>query len=596
MAVTVVKTPTGHKIIDQAIAGTIIDSLGDALVNFPYHALVTGDTIYLTSDIDEYNGFWYVTAIDTDNFKISEYSTAPFVEFYQEAEVDYYLTQDHEWNSIFLPIIYKATNDRWPVNTVDTARTISSASDDNGYTSMVLSGVLKATFERLEYVKIVDATDESLNGVFQIVERITTSEIVIDLPYDVDNDFTGATIQYYYNNYQVKVKVYAGLPGTHVWEPKKPAEEVAELSFTPDADGLVMFSIADYIKGKVAIKNNPLIFSYPLNLDAFTGFYISTSESFDVSDGYSLATEEDDYTADAFNGYAVAGKLAFKNTYSGDYADYIYTSGSPALWLTYNERLLAVEDKYFDISFIKNMVGTFTLTIDKYVSDYLTDTEVISYDDQGIGVYRIPIEAYAVYDSFCVRITTVASGGTTALALPALADWTTRSISGSLVDWTEGATPHVDLPGVSTVSPSNSEVIYADYAFIPGYDYQIDLDFTRTVNSGSDNPRNGLLRIYDDSFNILFSETLAASAGANVITINFTAINGATKVGFSFTSGADVDIDITAVDGTESSPTVEAAQITEEICIDLIESCEASEGFTPTDIRLTEDGDYRILE
>jgi len=104
MAVTVVKTPTGHKIIDQAIAGTIIDSLGDALVNFPYHSLVTGDTIYLTSDIDEYNGFWYVTAIDTDNFKISEYSTADFVEFYQEAEVDYYLTQDHEWNSIFLPI------------------------------------------------------------------------------------------------------------------------------------------------------------------------------------------------------------------------------------------------------------------------------------------------------------------------------------------------------------------------------------------------------------------------------------------------------------------------------------------------------------
>jgi len=51
MAVTVVKTPTGHKIIDQAIAGTIIDSLGDALVNFPYHAwylflLLPGNGLY----------------------------------------------------------------------------------------------------------------------------------------------------------------------------------------------------------------------------------------------------------------------------------------------------------------------------------------------------------------------------------------------------------------------------------------------------------------------------------------------------------------------------------------------------------------------
>ena len=42
---------------------------------------------------------------------------------------------------------------------------------------------------------------------------------------------------------------------------KKPFEEMAELSLTPDENGEVMFSIADYIKSKVAIKNNLTLFS-----------------------------------------------------------------------------------------------------------------------------------------------------------------------------------------------------------------------------------------------------------------------------------------------------------------------------------------------
>src|SRR5688500_17132324 len=115
--VTVVKTPQGHKIIDQAIAADIINSSGDALVVFPYHALTTGSFVYITSDIDEYSGFFEVTVIDYQSFKISEGSE--FVEFYQELEIEYYQTQPHDWSSIFLPIVYKASNDRWPINSVE---------------------------------------------------------------------------------------------------------------------------------------------------------------------------------------------------------------------------------------------------------------------------------------------------------------------------------------------------------------------------------------------------------------------------------------------------------------------------------------------
>src|SRR5688572_31641348 len=119
--VTVVKNPTGHKIIDQAVNGEVTDSGGDALVTFPYHGLATGDFIYVVSDIEDYNGFWYVTSIDANSFKLSEYDGADFVGFEQELEIDYYQTNSHEWSSIFLPIIYKLSNDRWPTNTVDTA-------------------------------------------------------------------------------------------------------------------------------------------------------------------------------------------------------------------------------------------------------------------------------------------------------------------------------------------------------------------------------------------------------------------------------------------------------------------------------------------
>ena len=51
--VSVVKTPQGHKIIDQAVSAFIGDATGTAVVVFDYHALTTGDYVYIVSDIDE---------------------------------------------------------------------------------------------------------------------------------------------------------------------------------------------------------------------------------------------------------------------------------------------------------------------------------------------------------------------------------------------------------------------------------------------------------------------------------------------------------------------------------------------------------------
>jgi hypothetical protein len=594
--VTVVKRPQGHKIIDQAIASTIIDSSGDALISEPYHALTTGAIVYIESDIDEYNGFWYVTVIDYQTFKISEHSQADFVEFYQEAEIDYYQTNEHDWSSVFLPIVYKAENDKWPTNSLDTAQTVSSFSDDNGFTQLTLSGSLRGSVKALEFVKISGASDEELNDIWQIVEVTSTSNVVINLPYDSSLSFAGATVQYYYNNYQVKIKIYSGLAASHPWNAKKPYEEVAELSLTPDENNEVMFSVAEYIRTKVAIKNNTTIFSYPLNLDAFTGFYISVAETFDQSDNYTLYTTDAVYQNDAFNGYAIAGKLPFKNMYSGDYADYVYTSGSPALWLTLMERPIAVENHFFDISFIKNIVGTFNLIIDKYVSDYLTQTIVIPYSDQGIGVYRMPITADANYDSFCIRVVTDAhqeEQETTETEDFDLSLWTNHA--GGLTDWTTGiAAPFVNIVG------ANSNFLLFPYATNSGQIYTYQYRFS-VVNSDPGTKTAQLLFLDAAFLAIGFTFIDVPGDGTYAGSVNITPSANGTYIAFKVSSiGLAWDVTLELVSATTTTTeTVEVpgATITEEICIDILESCDVeNEVVQDEDRRLLEDGDYRLLE
>jgi hypothetical protein len=598
--VSVVKRPEGHKLIDQAIAATIIDGGAYAFVIFPYHGLSDGDVVYISSDVDEYNGFWYVTVQDYETFTLSETEDGEFIEFYQEVDIDYYQTQPHDWSSIFLPIVYKLSNNRWPSNTVDTGRSISSQSDDNGFTSVLLSGDIRiGQVNALEFVYINHPTDTSLSGIWQIVEVIASDELVLNLPYSSANSFSGATIQYYYNNYQVKVKIYAGLDALHPWEYKKPYEEVAQLSLTPDADGQVMFSVSDYIKSKVAVKNNLLLYSLPLNLDAFTGFYISFAESYDASDSYSLYTSQTAFENDTLEGYAIAGKLPFKNVYSGDYADYVLTSGSPARWLTGMSRLLAVTDRYFDISFIKNIRGAFWIIIDKYVSDYLMQTEVISYADQGIGVYRIPITPDADYDSFCVRAYTpgvAASEGVPATTLADLDDWT----NGPLAGWSLGAAPTISVNGNGGVSG----FIVGAIATAAGYDYEFVTQITIGVTGSSDPISEVTWALLDGSYNEIDTAVFNyITAGAKAETFTLSSTSAATYLGVRIENNTPFDtknytVDIATYTAPAGPPddSLPAQTMTEEICIDILDVCEVEGGFTPEDVRLLEDGDFRLLE
>jgi hypothetical protein len=604
----VVKRPTGHKLIDQAISATITEAYGGgALVTFTAHGLSDGNTIYIDSDINEYNGFWYVTVVSVDTFKISEHSEADFVEYFQDADIDYYQTQDHDWSSIFLPIVYKVTNVLWPVNTIDPTRTVSSSANDNGFTELTLSGALRGSVNSLEFVWIAGATDDDLNGVWQVVEVLSTSHIVINLPYSASNSFAGATIQYYYNNFQQKVKIYAGLPSDHPWEAQKPFEEVAELSLTPDENNEVMFSVSDYIKSKVKIENNLTLYSLPLNLDAFTGFYIATAMTYDQSDNYSLYTTDPLYMDDDFVGYAVTGKLPFKNVYSGDYADYVYASGYPALWLTNRDRLLGVEGYFFDVSFIKNIVGDFYLSIKKYLSSDYYIEETLSFDDFGIGVYRIPLTLDANYNAWCITANTEdrTEEQTVDPEPDDLSAYTQTALGPNEYDWTIGETLSVNM-----TDDFSTEFVGKPKTVLNGVtlkiNYNITIGFTNT------HPLPVIIRITfyldtslastDDQVQLDYNVPVVGSGTVNLVgSLNVMATSNRNFFDFIAITGADeAQIVINSIsfgDSTTEEVEIPGVQITEEMCIDILEACDVQEGFVSTEgRRLLEDGGYRLLE
>lgn len=590
----VVKRPEGHKIIDQAIAATISGYANDALVTFPSHGLTTGDYVYITSNLDEYNGFWYVTVINANTFKISEYAGADFVEYFQDADIDYYQTQSHVWNSIFLSIVYKISNTKWPVNTTDAIGLIILNSDDNGYTLLTMVAPVAGLSAPLQYVTISGGI-ATANGVWQVVEIINNVQFVIALPFEMSGNLIGKSVQIYYNSYQTKVKIFAGLKPTHPWANKKPYELVGELSLTPDADNITTFSVSDYVKNKIQIKNNPLLYSMPLNLDAFTGFYIQTAESFDSSDNYTVFTDESDFIADDFEGYAIAGKLPFKNTYSGDYADYVATFGNPALWLSTLTRLLALSGRYFDVSFINPVNAAFNVVLKKYFNADYFITETIDYESQGIGVYRIGLIPDSQYIKYCLQAFTPGAAPPTPPTLQVLASWTNGPGSQP---WSLGANPNTSVNGGGGVT----NYIVGTFASAAGVDHKFTTDVD--VSSGT---MNFTMRValLDNLYNVIDSIDFIYTTSGNKIQTDFVlnpSTNGTylgiTCINNTAVATKTIDINSATFNGFSAGDGegVDAMTLTEEICFDVIDDCDATSGFTPDDIRLLEGGEFRLLE
>jgi hypothetical protein len=458
MAVSVIKRPRTNITNGAPVSCTVLPEttpasgevdVTNAIVIKSAHGLVTGDYVYLKTNVERYNGFWYVTQNGANGFNISrdltEDPTVPFIKWIQDAAGTYTAASAFSlWSCIHLPIVYKISNTLWPTNSADTTRTMT-VTNSNGYCAIAASGDIKATgsAEALEFVKVTNAGD--YNGVYQIIAYTNDTTFTIDLAYSsaADTALTAGNIQYYYNNYVVKVRIYGGLKDGHYFESQRTYELIATKDIIPDEDGVCTLSVHEVLREQIEVRNNTLLGTLPNNLDAFTMFYIEYAEVYDDSDGTTLSQITPSYTSDKsnFEGFAVNAVLPFKNVFSGGLSEY-NTGDLNQKFLTEFVRPTIFTGQYSDISFLSNM---------------------ISQDVEDVVNGDFP---------------------------SALTPWTN---SGSGETWTHGAS----RANVTVVDPQESKRFEQDYDFVEGSRYLIKYD---EIIGSFDNTYTVLCYICDDTY------------------------------------------------------------------------------------------------
>lgn len=485
MGLTITERPLGHILSTVPKTGLISSVYGttDAMVGSASHGLADSTWIYIVSDIENYSGFFVIDLISADTFKLRAHEPGTYVPYIQDATVTWYESElDHGWSAVHLPITYRIASDLYPLNTVDTSRFVSSVSEAHGYTVINASGDLGSGVNSYDFVEIDVVLHPELRGIYQIIEFISPTVIIVNLAYDSSINFTGATVQKRYNNYNVLVQVYAGISASHQWTNEKPYELAATLELIPDENNECFFSVNEILKSYIETRNNLQLGTLPNNIDFWTNFYIKTAERYDDSDGYTFGTTTTPaaFTSDLsnFEGFAVNAKLEFKNFHSGSMSDYLMNDSNGKFLTLFTIPVLFscgddTPDCYQDISFLNPNDGTvITVVKEFYLNGALQTTESEELDIMDSGVIRIPVEANCSYDRVDIHLISAE----TILNLASFVN-----IAGSDTDWTTGSSPFVAL-----TAGNDSDILRG--AFVPTTGqatYVITYDITRSAGAGT---------------------------------------------------------------------------------------------------------------
>lgn len=500
MSVTIKTRPQGAVFSTTGVIATIGASSTDLTLTSTSHGLNTDDMVYVTYRSAEfiwpgsYFGYFYVYKVDANTFKLKDKKGA-YVQIAGptgDTLIYYKHTLKHYYNALHLPIQYVLYSDTVP-NTLDTARTVSSIANDNGYMQITASGDIKATGSaaKLDWVKISNGDND---GLYQIISYTSDTVFTINMPYSASSTLAGDTIQYYYNNYFISVKIYGGLVSTHyvntLANPLKPFTLITTINVAPDSSGYVYLNVSNYLKNQVDImKNNSLSDVYTLDIDSFTQFYISTVDYWDVSNGTTVtSTASGSYTADTVYPYAINASMPFGNRHSGFMSDYIYgDSNNLGKFLTPMQNPKIFPGQYWDISYIDS-VGSFVFVKrEYYLNGVLQSTNYQSNNSYGIGVCRHTLTIGASEDR--IDLTTVLYSIMYGLAL-----WTN---TGSGTSWTLGASP--------SVSSASSKYLTGPFIFLPNVTYSFT--FSVTISGGSI-PQ---IDVYTDQLESIYSTLVTVS-------------------------------------------------------------------------------------
>lgn len=300
---------------------------------------------------------------------------------------DVYPCLESRWNALHNPVVYEILNDKWPVNNLDAADSITAHADDNGNVQFTIAG---HSYNALEWVTIAGSGVTSYNGVWQIIDTAVNT-ITLDLAYEAGAIGGAITATLYYQNYHSLIQVYAGIPLAHILAAEDPIVLVATIKALPDDNNTSKVDVSSLARDHINLLNELGLIDNDTNL--WTAIYIKFAESYDTVSAGEVVQFTSSYTDDsAETVYGVQAKMPFQNEYGGNMGAYVPSECGGGLFLTKFMDPVIWADWYYDLSFIVDPAYTSGLTF--VYSEYdinqtlVSSGNTINITDLDEGIYR----------------------------------------------------------------------------------------------------------------------------------------------------------------------------------------------------------------
>ncbi len=315
-----------------------------------------------------------------------------------------------KWHCAHLPIIYRFTNNLFPVNTVDPILDYIGVSADDGYALIEMDdNLLPAdTYPIGSWITI---TGDDYDGVYQVISS-QIGFIKINTPFVA---YSSGTIQKFYNNYHIRVKVYVGIDGAHPLYANNPIEYRGAELIIPNLDGYVYFDAGPWCRAQLQSKDENAFADVVVNDTlAWTSFYIGYEESYDIIDTGEIETYISAETVLPDLYYAANAMLPFQDAWGGNLADYALHLGLTGRGFLTNATSLHVfseADTHISAIIPDSVFADPVIqTIDEYdINGVYITTQAIEVTDISDGVYRIPLHTISLdvaTDYFTIQLTT----------------------------------------------------------------------------------------------------------------------------------------------------------------------------------------------
>jgi len=290
-----------------------------------------------------------------------------------------------------LPVQYEIQNTKFPTNSDDTPVNITAYQDNGGFVELLVTSTSTFLVDDFVSWEIVTA-DGTFTGINRVIDIDTITVLTLDIPFNtVTGSFTSGSIQKYYNNYAIEVRIYAGIDSSHPLSFFDPTELVSTIKQIPESDNITRVDVSQIVKTKLSAEKNVIGGN---DLNAWKDFYIEFREVFTGS-----STSFIDDSANVY--HAVYGVLQFRNPNGGNMADFVSRSFAGEFMTDFQKPVI-----YPNISTLSILLESVNdLTVEQLDKNGATvQSDVLTVTNNGYGLYRIPLTFTQAADAESLNI------------------------------------------------------------------------------------------------------------------------------------------------------------------------------------------------